>query len=134
MVGSTTLTAHPRLTTRQVVKVVDEELAKLEMLEPASSEFNVTRNYLDWLTCIPFGLYDEERYNLEQAQETLDAAHYGMQDVKERILEFIAVAKLRGSSQGKILCLVSPRPPTQPDWLRRLARQHMGCVRALRWS
>lgn len=91
--------------------MVDEELTKLEMLEPASSEFNVTRNYLDWLTCIPFGLYDEERYNLEQAQQILDAAHYGMQDVKERILEFIAVAKLRGSSQGKILCLVCLHPP-----------------------
>jgi Lon-like ATP-dependent protease len=87
-------------------QVVDEELKKLEMLEPASSEFNVTRTYLDWLTSIPFGLYNEERHDLAQAQHVLDAAHYGMHDVKERILEFIAVATLRGSSQGKILCLV----------------------------
>lgn len=88
--------------------VIDEEIAKLQMLEPASSEYNVTRNYLDWLTSIPWGVVDEERFDIPAAQSTLDADHYGMQDVKDRILEFIAVAQLNSSTQGKILCMVGP--------------------------
>ena len=89
-------------------KVIEEELTKLEGLEPASSEFNVTRNYLDWLTSLPWGKYGEERLDVGAAREVLDEDHYGLSDVKDRILEFIAVGKLRGSTQGKILCFVGP--------------------------
>lgn len=89
-------------------KVIEEELTKLEGLEPASSEFNVTRNYLDWLTSLPWGKYGVERLDVAAAREVLDEDHYGLSDVKDRILEFIAVGKLRGSTQGKILCFVGP--------------------------
>ena len=89
-------------------KVIEEELTKLEGLEPASSEFNVTRNYLDWLTSLPWGKYGDERLDVGAAREVLDEDHYGLSDVKDRILEFIAVGKLRGSTQGKILCFVGP--------------------------
>ena len=91
-----------------VRKVFDEEIAKLASLEPAASEANVTRNYLDWLTQIPWGRHSPENFNIKHAQQVLDADHYGLVDVKSRILEFLAVGKLRGTVQGKIICFVGP--------------------------
>ncbi|KAI0316908.1 ATP-dependent protease La [Amylostereum chailletii] len=91
-----------------VRKVFDEELNKLQGLEPAASEANVTRNYLDWLTQIPWGQHTPENYSIMYAQTVLDEDHYGLKDVKDRILEFLAVGKLRGSVQGKIICLAGP--------------------------
>ncbi|CAG8609635.1 15280_t:CDS:2, partial [Acaulospora colombiana] len=91
-----------------VKKVFEEEINKLAHLEPAASEFNVTRNYLDWLTQIPWGQRSPENYNIKHAIKVLDEDHYGLQDVKDRILEFIAVGKLRGTVEGKILCFVGP--------------------------
>ncbi|KAF9949412.1 ATP-dependent Lon protease pim1 [Mortierella alpina] len=92
----------------QVKKVFDEEITKLEHLEPAASEFNVTRNYLDWLTNVPWGVRSPENYDIRHAVSVLDEDHYGLKDVKDRILEFIAVGRLRGTVEGKIICLVGP--------------------------
>ena len=92
----------------QVKKVFDEEINKLAHLEPAASEFNVTRNYLDWLTQIPWGQRSAENFGIKHARDVLDEDHYGLKDVKDRILEFIAVGKLRGTVEGKILCMVGP--------------------------
>eukprot|EP00753_Platysulcus_tardus_P015599 PLAT5119.1.p1 GENE.PLAT5119.1~~PLAT5119.1.p1 ORF type:complete len:890 (+),score=512.53 PLAT5119.1:56-2671(+) len=91
-----------------VTEVIVEETEKFQALERNSPEFNVTRNYLDWLTALPWGVHSEDCYDLTAAADILDAEHYGMKDVKERILEFIAVGKLNGSVQGKILCFVGP--------------------------
>jgi ATP-dependent Lon protease len=91
-----------------VKKVFDEEINKLAHLEPAASEFNVTRNYLDWLTQIPWGQRSAENFEIKNAMMVLDEDHYGLKDVKDRILEFIAVGKLRGTVEGKILCFVGP--------------------------
>ena len=91
-----------------VKKVFDEELNKLAHLEPAASEFNVTRNYLDWLTQIPWGQQSAENFGIKNAMTVLDEDHHGLKDVKDRILEFIAVGKLRGTVEGKILCFVGP--------------------------
>jgi Lon-like ATP-dependent protease len=91
-----------------VRKVFDDEVNKLQHLEPAASEFNVTRNYLDWLTSIPWGVHSEENFDLKHAVQVLDEDHYGLKDVKDRILEFLAVGKLRGTVEGKILCFVGP--------------------------
>ena len=91
-----------------VKKVFDEELEKLAHLEPAASEFNVTRNYLDWLTQIPWGQQSVENFGINNAITVLDEDHHGLKDVKDRILEFIAVGKLRGTVEGKILCFVGP--------------------------
>lgn len=85
-----------------------KEILKLQSIEPQASEFNVTRNYLDWLTQIPWGRKSEENFDIEKAQFVLDKDHYGLKDVKERILEFIAIGKLRGSVEGKIITLVGP--------------------------
>ncbi|KAG8882660.1 ATP-dependent Lon protease pim1 [Tulasnella sp. 332] len=92
----------------QVRKVFDEELSKLAQLEPAASEANVTRNYLDWLTQIPWGQHSEENFSIENAIKVLDEDHYGLTDIKDRILEFLAVGKLRGTVEGKIICFVGP--------------------------
>ncbi|QSZ33521.1 hypothetical protein DSL72_005089 [Monilinia vaccinii-corymbosi] len=91
-----------------VRKVFEEEINKLAHLEPAASEFNVTRNYLDWLTQVPWGQRSAENFGITNAMTVLDEDHYGLKDVKDRILEFIAVGKLRGTVEGKILCFVGP--------------------------
>eukprot|EP00798_Chlamydomonas_sp_ICE-L_P029217 gene29217-7193_t len=87
----------------EAVRVVDEEIIKLSALEPASPEFNITRNYVEWLTSLPWGTFSEEIFDIKQAKEVLDADHHGLDDVKERIPEFIAVSALRGSAMGNIL-------------------------------
>ena len=91
-----------------VKKVFDEELSKLSTLETAASEFNVTRNYLDWLTQVPWGQRSTENFGIKNAMTVLDEDHHGLKDVKDRILEFISVGKLRGTVEGKILCFVGP--------------------------
>jgi ATP-dependent Lon protease len=89
-------------------KAVEEELEKLQLIEPTSPEYNVSRNYLDWLTILPWGKFSEDSYQLNRARKILDRDHYGLKDVKERILEFIAVGKMKGDISGSILCLVGP--------------------------
>ncbi len=89
-------------------KVVNDELDKFQMLEPHSPEYTVSRNYLDWLTVLPWGKFSQDSYDVEKARQILDRDHYGLADVKDRILEFIAVGKLKGDISGSILCLVGP--------------------------
>jgi len=89
-------------------RTVDDEMNKLQLLEPHSPEYTVTRNYLDWLTALPWGKYSRDSYDVEKARKVLDRDHYGLEDVKDRILEFIAVGKLKGDISGSILCLVGP--------------------------
>uniref|UniRef100_A0A8C2V594 Lon protease homolog, mitochondrial n=3 Tax=Chinchilla lanigera TaxID=34839 RepID=A0A8C2V594_CHILA len=107
---------------KHVMDVVDEELSKLGLLDNHSSEFNVTRNYLDWLTSIPWGRHSDENLDLSRAQAVLEEDHYGMEDVKKRILEFIAVSQLRRSTQGKILCFYGPPGVGKTSIARSIAR------------
>lgn len=79
------------------------QLEKLESLEKNSAEFNMTRNYLDWLTSLPYGKCTEENFDIQKAREVLDDDHYGLDEVKQKVLEFIAVGKLRGGVQVKIM-------------------------------
>jgi ATP-dependent Lon protease len=87
---------------------IEEELNKLSMLEPISPEFNVARTYLDWLTSLPWGVYTPENIDLKKAQAILNRDHYGLEDVKERILEFLSVGILKGSVSGSIICFAGP--------------------------
>ncbi|XP_038130551.1 lon protease homolog, mitochondrial [Cyprinodon tularosa] len=105
-----------------IMEVINEELNKLGLLDNHSSEFNVTRNYLDWLTSIPWGTNSQENLSLDRAKEVLEEDHYGMDDVKKRILEFIAVSQLRGSTQGKILCFYGPPGVGKTSIARSIAR------------
>lgn len=91
-----------------VLETINDEMKKLKMTEGYSIEFNVVRNYLDWLTALPWGISTTERLNIDRASRILNKMHYGMPEVKTRILEFIAVSKLRSSTQGKILCFYGP--------------------------
>jgi Lon-like ATP-dependent protease len=88
--------------------VIEAELTKLGTLEPSSSEFNVCRTYLEWLTCMPWGQYTTESKDIGHAEGILNEDHYGLEDVKERILEHIAVSFLKKTTQGKIMLLVGP--------------------------
>lgn len=90
------------------LKVITEELEKLGTLETQSPEYAVCRNYLDWLTVLPWGLYTEQSKTLKEAREILEEDHYGLKEIKERILEFISVGKLTGGIKGSIICLVGP--------------------------
>ncbi len=89
-------------------KTIDEELEKLRLLDPSSPEYTVSRNYLDWLTILPWGKHGKDSYDLTRARRILDRDHYGLKDVKDRILEFIAVGKMKGDISGSIICLVGP--------------------------
>ncbi|GAW65222.1 lon protease [Geoanaerobacter pelophilus] len=89
-------------------RAVADELEKFKLLEPASAEYHVTRNYLDWLTILPWGKYSKDSYNIDKARRILDRDHHGLNDVKDRITEFIAVGKMKGDISGSILCLVGP--------------------------
>lgn len=89
-------------------RAVDDEIDKFQLLEPHSPEYAVSRNYLDWLTSLPWGKFSQDSFDIEKARHILDQDHYGLSDVKDRILEFIAVGKLKGSISGSILCLVGP--------------------------
>jgi len=105
-----------------IKEVIDEELNKLGFLDNHSSEFNVTRNYLDWLTSLPWGVSSVENLELNRAAKVLDEDHYGMEDVKKRILEFIAVSELKKSTQGKILCFYGPPGVGKTSIARSIAK------------
>lgn len=92
----------------EVLKVIREEQEKLGSLEMQSAEYGVSRNYLDWLTVVPWGINSDEMHDLKAAEEILEADHYGLKDIKERILEFIGVGKLTGGVKGSIICLIGP--------------------------
>lgn len=87
---------------------VKEEIDKLKLLGSSSPEFNVTRTYLDWLTILPWGVYSKDSYNREKAKRILDRDHYGLTDVKDRILELISVGVIKGDLSGTILLLQGP--------------------------
>lgn len=91
-----------------VQKVIHDELEKLSVLEPHSSEYGVSRSYLDWLTIVPWGIHSTENHDLDKATGILEHDHYGLDDIKQRILEFISVGKLSGGVRGSIICLVGP--------------------------
>ncbi len=87
---------------------IEEELNKLSVLETGSPEYAVTRNYLDWATALPWGIVHPDRIDLKRARRILDRDHDGLEDVKSRILEFLAVGAFRGTISGSIILLVGP--------------------------
>ena len=89
-------------------KRIDEEMQKFALLEAGSPEYGVTRNYLDALTALPWGRHSHDQLDLDHARKILDRDHAGLADVKDRIIEFLAVGKLKGEMAGSILLLVGP--------------------------
>ena len=91
-----------------VKKIALDELTKFETLSESSPEYNVSRNYLETLCSLPWSKMTEDQLDLEEAKKILDSEHFGLEKVKERIVEFLAVRKLRPDRKGSILCLVGP--------------------------
>jgi len=92
--------------TGEVKEQVTQELEKFSLMDPNASEFVVTRNYLDTIISLPWNDPEPEELDMERARKILDQDHHGLEDVKERILEFLAVRKLKKDSKGSIICLV----------------------------
>src|SRR5690625_923161 len=92
----------------EALQRIDDELTKLGMLETGSPEYAVTRNYLDWATAMPWGVYSEDQLDLAHARKILNEHHDGLDDVKDRIIEFLAVATFKGEVSGSIILLVGP--------------------------
>ncbi len=92
----------------EVDKAARRELSRLERLPSAAAEYGVIRTYLDWIATLPWGETTEDKIDLRHAREVLDADHFDLEKVKDRIIEFLAVSKLRGDASGQILCFVGP--------------------------
>src|SRR6056300_369676 len=99
-----------------------KELKKLQMMSPLSSEANVVRNYLEWLVSMPWSKKTQDNFDLIRAQKILDEDHYGLEKVKERIVEYLAVAHLRGSLKGPIICLTGPPGVGKTSLAKSIAR------------
>jgi ATP-dependent Lon protease len=92
----------------RVMEGIEEQFDKLSMLETGSPEYGTTRQYLDWLTAMPWGLTSDDQLDLPHARKVLDRDHDGLKDVKERIIEFLAEGTFKGDVGGSILLLVGP--------------------------
>ncbi|GAB3314322.1 endopeptidase La [Haliea atlantica] len=89
-------------------KKAEAELGKLKMMSPMSAEASVVRSYIDWMVSVPWSKRSKVKHDLERAQKILDEDHYGLEEVKERILEYLAVQKRVRKVKGPVLCLVGP--------------------------
>ena len=105
-----------------VRKQVDRELARLERLQPAMAEYGVIRAYLEWIAALPWDKKTEDNLDLQHARTVLDEDHYDIEQVKDRILEFLAVRRLKPDARGSILCFVGPPGVGKTSLGRSMAR------------
>ena len=106
----------------EIKEAVEQELEKFNLMDPNSAEFVVSRNYLDVISSLPWGDPARENLDLKKAQEILESDHYGLKDVKTRIVEYLAVRKLRQDTKGSIVCLVGPPGVGKTSVGRSIAR------------
>ncbi|MCD5323757.1 MULTISPECIES: endopeptidase La [Pontibacillus] len=106
----------------RVQKVALKELDRYEKIPSSSAESSVIRNYIDWILSLPWTEQTEDNLDIPHAEEVLDADHYGLEKVKERIIEYLAVQKLTNSIKGPILCLVGPPGVGKTSLARSIAR------------
>lgn len=91
-----------------VIATIKKEMNRLETIPPVAPEYNIACTYLDWLFSVPWNEYTEDRINVPEAEKILDADHYGLQDIKERILEFLSVLQLKEEKKSPIICFIGP--------------------------
>jgi ATP-dependent Lon protease len=101
---------------------VEKELKKLKMMSPMSAEATVVRNYIDWIISLPWNEFTDDKLDINEAERVLEEDHYGLEKVKERILEYLAVQSLVGKIKGPILCLVGPPGVGKTSLGRSIAR------------
>src|SRR5699024_4600022 len=106
----------------RIRKVALKELARFEKMPSSSAESSVIRNYIDWLVSVPWQKKSKDRIEIGRAKKILDQDHYGLEKVKERILEYLAVQKLTQSIKGPILCLVGPPGVGKTSLAKSIAR------------
>lgn len=106
----------------EAYKKVKAEIKKLQMMPPMSAEATVVRNYIDWILDLPWGEKTENNYTLKESEAILEEDHYGLKQVKERILEYLAVQRLINKNKGSILCLVGPPGVGKTSIARSVAR------------
>ena len=101
---------------------VEKELKKLKMMSPMSAEATVVRNYVDWILSLPWNEFTDDKLDIKEAEKVLEDDHYGLEKVKQRILEYLAVQSLVGKMKGPILCLVGPPGVGKTSLGRSIAR------------
>jgi ATP-dependent Lon protease len=101
---------------------VEKELKKLKMMSPMSAEATVVRNYIDWIISLPWNEFTDDKLDINEAERVLEDDHFGLEKVKERILEYLAVQSLVGKIKGPILCLVGPPGVGKTSLGRSIAR------------
>ena len=106
----------------EVKQAAERELGRLDQMMPGAPEYSVIRTYLDWILSLPWDEITEDHLDLVEAASVLDADHYGLEKVKERILEYLAVRRLRQEMKGPILCLVGPPGVGKTSLGRSIAR------------
>ncbi|CAN7018987.1 unnamed protein product [Brassica rapa subsp. trilocularis] len=107
---------------KHVLKVIEEQFAKIDRIIRNYGSTDDIFTYVDWLTALPWGKCSDDNFDVLRAEKILDEDHYGLRDVKERILEFIAVGTLTGNPQGKIICLSGPPGVGKTSIARSVAR------------
>ncbi len=101
---------------------VEKEFRKLKMMSPMSAEATVVRNYIDWILTLPWGEFSEDNWDLDRADKVLQEDHYGLEEVRERILEYLSVRTLTKNSKGSILCLAGPPGVGKTSLARSIAK------------
>jgi ATP-dependent Lon protease len=107
-ISEMSLSAKDKKWDAKVAEHFEKELAKLQRMNPQVAEYSIQRNYLDLFLDLPWNEYSEDKFDLKRAQKILDRGHYGLEDVKQRIIEYLAVLKLRNDMKSPILCLYGP--------------------------
>jgi len=101
---------------------VEKEFRKLKLMSPTSAEATVVRNYIDWFLSLPWNYCTRDKLDLKQAEKILDEDHYGLREVKDRILEYLAVQGLVKKIKGPILCFVGPPGGGKTSLAKSIAR------------
>jgi ATP-dependent Lon protease len=106
----------------EVQKVARKQLGRLAGMQPQSAEYNVTRTYLEWIADVPWNKTTPDRLDIEETRRCLDEDHYGLEKIKKRIIEYMAVRKLAGSKKAPILCFIGPPGVGKTSLGRSIAR------------
>ena len=107
---------------KESVEKLEKEYSRLTRMNSSAPEYTVARTYLEWVTSLPFGEYTEDNLDLERAQRILDEDHYGLKKVKERVVEYLAVCKLKKDMRGPILCFAGPPGVGKTSIAKSIAR------------